>query len=71
MARLIDADAMREELLWCKSQSSQYDDYWDDVIERLDAQPTITFADLVDKRAREMERKKLERWLEDHQNEQR
>jgi len=69
--RLIDADKMRENLLWCKEQSSQYDDYWDDVIERLDAQPTITFADLVDKRAREMERKKLERWLEDHQNEQR
>jgi len=69
--RLIDADKMRENLLWCKAQSSQYDDYWDDVIKRLDAQPTITFADLVDKRAREMERKKLERWLEDHQNEQR
>ncbi len=39
--RLIDADEMRENLLWCKSQSSRYDNYWDDVIERLDAQPTI------------------------------
>lgn len=35
--RLIDADEMRENLLWCKSQSGSYDDYWDDVIERLDA----------------------------------
>lgn len=41
MARLIDADAMRENLLWCKEQSCSYDDYWDDVIERLDAQPTV------------------------------
>lgn len=39
--RLIDADAMRENLLWCKGQSGSYDDYWDDVIERLDAQPTV------------------------------
>lgn len=39
--RLIDADAMRENLLWCKEQSGSYDDYWDDVIERLDAQPTV------------------------------
>ena len=39
--RLIDADAMREELLWCKDQSSSYDNHWDDVIERLDAQPTV------------------------------
>lgn len=41
MARLIDADAMRDNLLWCKSQSSSYDNHWDDVIERLDAQPTV------------------------------
>ena len=40
--RLIDADKMRENLVWCKSQSSSYDDYWDDVIERLDAQPTVS-----------------------------
>ena len=39
--RLIDADEMRNGLLWCKSQSSDYDNYWDDVIERLDAQPTV------------------------------
>lgn len=39
--RLIDADAMRENLLWCKEQSGSYDNYWDDVIERLDAQPTV------------------------------
>ena len=41
MPRLIDADKMRENLLWCKEQSSSYDNYWDDVIERLDAQPTV------------------------------
>lgn len=40
--RLIDANKMREDLVWCKSQSSRYDDYWDDVIERLDSQPTIS-----------------------------
>ena len=39
--RLIDADEMRDGILWCKSQSSDYDNYWDDVIERLDAQPTV------------------------------
>ena len=39
--RMIDADAMRENLLWCKEQSGSYDNYWDDVIERLDAQPTV------------------------------
>ena len=40
--RLIDADKMRENLEWCKSQSGRYNDiYWDDVIERLDVQPTI------------------------------
>lgn len=63
--RLIDADKMRENLLWCKAQSSQYDDYWDDVIERLDAQPTITFDDLLEQRAREIEQKRWERrWNE-------
>lgn len=40
--RLIDGDEMRENLEWCKSQSGQYNGiYWDDVIERLDAQPTV------------------------------
>lgn len=40
--RLIDADGMRENLLWCKEQSGSYNDvYWDDVIERLDIQPTV------------------------------
>ena len=40
--RLVDADEMRENLEWCKSQSGQYNDiYWDDVIERLDVQPTV------------------------------
>lgn len=40
--RLIDADKMRENLLWCKEQSGSYNDvYWDDVIERLDVQPTV------------------------------
>ncbi len=58
--RLIDADKMRENLLWCKAQSSHYDDYWDDVIERLDAQPTITFDDLLEQRAREIEQKRWE-----------
>lgn len=43
--RLIDGDEMRENLEWCKSQSGQYNDiYWDDVIERLDAQPTVDAA---------------------------
>lgn len=43
--RIIDADELRENLEWCKSQSGQYNDiYWDDVIERLDAQPTIDAA---------------------------
>lgn len=43
--RPIDADEMRENLEWCKSQSEQYNDiYWDDVIARLDAQPTIDAA---------------------------
>ena len=59
--RLIDADIMRENLLWCKAQSGQYDDYWDDVIDRLDAQPTITFDDLLEQRAREIEQKRWER----------
>ena len=59
--RLIDADIMRENLLWCKAQSGQHDDYWDDVIDRLDAQPTITFDDLLEQRAREIEQKRWER----------
>ena len=59
--RLIDADKMRENFLWCKAQSGQYDDYWDDVIDRLDAQPTITFDDLLEQRAREIEQKRWER----------
>lgn len=59
--RLIDADIMRENLLWCKAQSGQHDDYWDDVIDRLDAQPTITFDDLLERRAREIEQKRWER----------
>lgn len=58
--RLIDADIMRENLLWCKAQSGQHDDYWDDVIDRLDAQPTITFDDLLEQRAREIEQKRWE-----------
>lgn len=41
--RLIDADGMRENLLWCKEQSGDYkSEYWDDVIERLDVQPTVS-----------------------------
>lgn len=44
MSRLIDADELRENLLWCKSQSSRYDNYWDDVIARLDVQPTVDAA---------------------------
>lgn len=58
--RLIDADKMRENLLWCKAQSGQHDNYWDDVIDRLDAQPTITFDDLLEQRAREIEQKRWE-----------
>lgn len=46
--RLIDADIMRENLEWCKSQSGRYNDiYWDDVIERLDVQPTVDAAPVV------------------------
>ena len=58
--RLIDADAMRENLLWCKEQSSSYDNYWDDVIERLDAQPTITFDEIMQQRAKEIDQKSRE-----------
>lgn len=39
--RLIDADKMRENLIWCKEQSGGNDTFWDDAIERLDVQPTI------------------------------
>ena len=43
--RLVDADIMRENLEWCKSQSGRYNDiYWDYVIERLDVQPTVDAA---------------------------
>ena len=63
--RLIDADALLR----------RYDETHvgepGNAIKLIEEAPTITFADLVDQRAREMERKKLERWLEDHQNEQR
>ena len=58
--RLIDADEMRENLLWCKEQSGSYDNYWDDVIERLDAQPTITFDEIMQRRAKEIEQKRRE-----------
>ena len=39
--RLIDADKMRENLVWRKEQSGDSDSFWDDVIERLDVQPTV------------------------------
>jgi hypothetical protein len=42
MSRLIDADALREQLVWCKEQAGRYNDYWDDVIERLDSLPTVS-----------------------------
>ena len=58
--RLIDADAMRENLLWCREQSGSYDNYWDDVIERLDAQPTITFDEIMQQRAKEIDQKRRE-----------
>lgn len=38
--RLIDADKMRENLEWCKTQAPT-DNFWDDAIERLDVQPTV------------------------------
>lgn len=38
--RLIDADALREQLVWCKEQAGRFDTFWDDVIERLDSLPT-------------------------------
>ena len=41
MARLIDADALKESIRWCQEQGSSYDTYWDDILERIDAQPTI------------------------------
>jgi hypothetical protein len=58
--RLIDADEMRENLLWCKEQSGRFDNHWDDVIERLDAQPTITFEEIMQQRAKENEQKRRE-----------
>lgn len=41
MSRLIDADALREQLVWCKEQAGRFDTFWDDVIERVDSLPTI------------------------------
>ena len=41
MSRMIDADALREQLVWCKEQAGRFDTYWDDVIERVDSLPTI------------------------------
>lgn len=39
--RLIDADALREQLVWCKEQAGRFDTFWDDVIERVDSLPTV------------------------------
>ena len=47
MSRLIDADALREQLVWCKEQAGRFDTYWDDVIERLDSLPTIDAVPVV------------------------
>lgn len=38
--RLIDADALKQELQWCLEQSSDTE-RWRDVIERVDAVPTV------------------------------
>ena len=47
MSRLIDADALREQLVWCKEQAGRFVTYWDDVIERLDSLPTIDAVPVV------------------------
>ena len=47
MSRMIDADALREQLVWCKEQAGRFDTYWDDVIERLDSLPTIDAVPVV------------------------
>jgi hypothetical protein len=38
---MIDADELREQLVWCKEQAGRFDTYWDDVIERVDSLPTV------------------------------
>ena len=45
MSRLIDADALREQLVWCKEQAGRFDTFWDDVIERVDSLPTVCVND--------------------------
>lgn len=47
MSRMIDADALREQLVWCKEQAGRFDTYWDDVIERVDSLPTIDAVPVV------------------------
>ena len=47
MSRLIDADALREQLVWCMEQAGRFDTYWDDVIERLDSIPTADAVPVV------------------------
>lgn len=46
--RLIDGDALRESIEWCKEQSAKCNDsYWDDILERIDVQPTIDAVPVV------------------------
>ena len=46
--RLIDADALRESIEWCKEQSAKCNDsYYDDMLERIDVQPTIDAVPVV------------------------
>lgn len=40
--RLIDGDALKENIEWCKKQSPECDsDLWDDLLERIALQPTV------------------------------
>ena len=49
--RLISADALIREILWCREQSAECSrSHWDDIIERINRQPTV-------------ERKAHGRWL--------
>lgn len=57
--RLIDADALIEELKWCKGQSTDKDK-WDDVIERVTKQPIIDALAMLKEREPVKAEKRLE-----------
>lgn len=46
--RLIDGDGLIENYEWCKAQSGRYNaDYWNDVIRRVNDQPTVNAVPVV------------------------